>query len=224
MKHRALLFTLLPLLAITATHADEAVHERIEWSDVWVTNANTDAGTKVLLVGDSIVRGYFAAVEKDLGTEYSCARYTTSKFLGHPDFLGELGLLVRRFHFDIIHVNNGLHGWDYTEEQYRDGLEALVTFFQDVTPRSRLVWAMTTPVREGNNIEVVKEERTNRVIARNALASEVMKAHGIPVNDLFTLVRDHTDYFAQDGTHFSDKGKAAQAKQVADVLRTALTH
>ena len=213
MKHLAILAaaTVLPLMAFS----QDIRHERIEWSDIWVTNADTDTNTKVLLVGDSIVRGYFSEAEKALGKDISCARYTTSKFLSHPDYLGELGLLIKRFDFDVIHFNNGLHGWGYTEEEYRAGLAALVAFLKETAPNARLVWAMSTPVRVGKDIEKVNEERTNRVKARNAIAREVMAANGIPVNDLFALVEDHTEYYSQDGTHFNGAGKKAQGRRRA---------
>lgn len=215
---------LLPLLLLVPlqTFSDEVIHERIEWSDIWVVDADSDVETRVLLVGDSIVRGYYSGVEKALGDDVSCARYTTSKFLSHPDYLGELGLLVERFDFDVIHFNNGLHGWGYTEEQYRKGLEALVDFLRETAPDAKLVWAMSTPVRIGKDIEKVNEERTGRVKARNAIAAEIMEKHGIPVNDLFALVEDHTDFFSQDGTHFNEAGRAAQAKAVADTIQQAL--
>jgi hypothetical protein len=57
----------------------------------------------VLLVGDSIVRGYYDGVEKALGDGVNLARYTTSKFVGDPDYLAELGLLVCRYDFDVTY-------------------------------------------------------------------------------------------------------------------------
>ena len=68
--------------------------ERIEWSDIWITDADRDELPRVLLVGDSIVRGYYDGVEKALAGKAACARYTTSKFLGNPDYAGELGLIL----------------------------------------------------------------------------------------------------------------------------------
>ena len=38
--------------------------EPIEWTDIWVTNANRNDLPRVLLVGDSITRGYFKSAEK----------------------------------------------------------------------------------------------------------------------------------------------------------------
>ncbi len=222
MNYRLFSMCILCLSAVISANAEDVVHERIEWSDVWIVDADSTSKTRVLLVGDSIVRGYYSGVEKGLGDSVSCARYTTSKFLLHPDYLTELGVLVKRFHFDVIHLNNGLHGWGHSEEQYREGLEKLLAFLKETTPDSKLIWAMTTPVREGNNIEVVNEERSNRVIARNRIASEILEKQGIPVNDLYSLVADHTDFYSKDGTHFSEAGRDAEAAQVVAAVQDVL--
>jgi len=42
-----------------AVSAEEPILERIEWVDIWGTDANKDGLHRVLLVGDSITRGYF---------------------------------------------------------------------------------------------------------------------------------------------------------------------
>ena len=221
---RSAFFYLIPLLTITigAAHSEPIVHERIEWSDIWVTDADDPNVTRALLVGDSIVRGYFAGVEKELGKDVSCSRYTTSKFLSHPDFLAELSLLLTRFEFAVIHLNNGLHGWGYTEDDYRRGLTQLIALLKEKAPNAKLVWALTTPVRVGNDIEKIHEERTPRVIQRNAIAREIMAAQDVPINDLYGLVAEHTPFFSNDGTHFSEVGRAAQAKQVAEAISAQL--
>lgn len=202
--------------------ADDIVHEKYEWSDMWVVNADAEAGPRVLLVGDSIVKGYYGGVEKNLGEGVNCARYATSKFLSHPDYLGELGLMIRRYKFDVIHINNGLHGWGYTEDQYRAGLEALVAFLQKESPASKIVWCLTTPVRDSKDLTKPDADKLARVEARNAIAVEIMAKHKIPVDDLFSVVKDHDDFFSPDGVHFSEAGKEAEAKQVADTIRPLL--
>ncbi len=55
--------------------------ERIEWTDIWVTNADRDDLPRVLIVGDSIARGYFNVVESELQDKAYCARFATSMFL-----------------------------------------------------------------------------------------------------------------------------------------------
>jgi len=202
--------------------AEEVVHERIEWSDMWVTDAETEAAPRVLLVGDSIVKGYYNGVEKALGESAHCARYATSKFLSHPDFLAELGLLLHRYPFDVIHINNGLHGWGYTEEQYRAGLEALVAFIKKESPDSKVIWCLTTPVRDSKDLSKPDAESQPRVEARNAIAAEIMAKHEIPVTDLHAAVVGDDANFSQDGVHFSDAGRAIQAEKVAAAIRPHL--
>ena len=107
--------------------AEAPVRERIEWIDIWVTDADKDDLPRVLLVGDSITRGYFGAVEKHLAGKADCARLNTSKCVSDPTFNDDLKLMLIQYKFSVIHFNNGLHGWDYTESQYRDGrLETVV--------------------------------------------------------------------------------------------------
>lgn len=220
--------TFHPILALLIAlsfplHAEEAIHERIEWSDVWIVNADSDDRPRVLLVGDSIVKGYYSGVENALGEKANCARFATSKFLGHPDFLDELGLLVDRFSFDVIHINNGLHGWDYTEEQYRAGVKALFAWLEEHAPDAEVIWAQSTPVRDSDDLARFDTERNNRVQERNAIAEEVAADAGVPINDLYGLVAEHTEYFSKDGVHYNEKGRAAQAAQVARVVDVHLS-
>lgn len=203
--------------------AEEAIHERIEWSDVWITNADRDTDKpRVLLIGDSIVRGYYNGVEKELGDRANCARFTTSKFAGHPDFLDELGLILRRFSFDVIHVNNGLHGWDYTEDQYREAIRDLLAMLKREAPDAKLVWCMSTPWRDSQDLSRFDEEKNPRVQARNAIAAELAAEAGIPITDLYALSADRQDHFASDGVHYNEEGRAAQATLVAEAIAKQL--
>ena len=106
--------------------------EKTEWSDIWLADANQNDLPRVLMVGDSIAQGYFRDVEKDLTGKAYCAKYATSKFMGNPDYLDELKLILKRYRFSVIHINNGLHGWTYTEEQYRQSLPKLMETLKKV--------------------------------------------------------------------------------------------
>ncbi len=54
-----ILAVLIPLLAVAPfVSAEEPIRERIEWSDVWVTDAEKAELPRVLLIGDSITWGY----------------------------------------------------------------------------------------------------------------------------------------------------------------------
>ena len=201
--------------------AQEPIRERIEWADIWVTDADKDDLPRVLLIGDSITRGYFGEVEKQLEGKAYCARLTTSKCVSGPFFPDEVQLLLKQYHFAVIHFNNGLHGWGYTEEQYKVGLLRLMETFEKHAPDAKLVWTTTTPVRESGDLSKVSE-RTERVKARNRIAAAIMKQRGIPTDDLYGLVEQHPDWHSGDGVHFNGKGKEAQAAGVAESVLKCL--
>ena len=207
---------LLPILFIAQfVSADEPVRERIEWMDVWVTDADKDDLPRVLLIGDSITRGYFDEVEKRLTGKVHCARLTTSKCVADPSFVDEVQLLLKQYKFDVIHFNNGLHGWGYTEEQYERGLEGLLDAVKKSSGGAKWIWATTTPTRERGDLQKFSE-KTERVKVRNQIAAEIMKKQGIPTDDLYSLVEKHPEWQSGDGVHFNGKGKTAQGAAVAE--------
>ena len=225
--HRILLSS-FPLLVVAffvhgALAEEEPLLESTEWSDVWVVNANKSDLPRVLLAGDSIVRGYFDAVAKALDGKAHCARYATSKFMGNPDYLAELEVLLNGYRFDVIHINNGLHGWAYTEEQYAESFPRLLEAFEKHGKGAAVIWATTTPVRTGKELAQF-DSKTERVKERNRIAVEAMHKHGIPVNDLYGLVEQHPEFYSKDGTHFNNKGRAAQGKQVAEAVSKCLSN
>ena len=211
-----LLSILIPVLMMAQlVSADEPIRERIEWIDIWVTDADKDDLPRVLFVGDSITRGYFGGVEKHLAGKAYCARLTTSKCVSDPTFNDDLLLLLKQYKFSAIHFNNGLHGWGYTEDQYRDGLLRTVAAVKEHSGDAKFIWASTTPMRESSDLQKFSE-RTDRVKVRNKLAAEIMKQHEVPTNDLFEFVKDHADWQSTDGVHFNANGNEGLAKQVAE--------
>jgi hypothetical protein len=218
-KYLCILATLLAMCSCLS--AAEPVRERIEWIDIWVTDADKDELPRVLLVGDSITRGYFGGVEKQLAGKAYCARLTTSKCVSDPTFNDDLLLLLKQYKFSVIHFNNGLHGWGYTEEQYRDGLQQTLNILKKHAGDAKVIWATTTPVREKDELQVFSEQ-TNRVKTRNKLAAELVQGTNVSTNDLFELVKDHADWQSGDGVHFNGKGNEALAAQVADSISKVL--
>ena len=132
-------------------------------------------------------------VEKHLASKAYCARLTTSKCVADPSFLDEVQLLLKQYRFAVIHFNNGLHGFGYTEEQYRAGLSALLDTLATHAGNAKLIWATTTPVREQGNLGQIAET-TERVKARNRIAAEILRDRGIVTNDLYGLVEQHQEY------------------------------
>jgi len=210
------------LLMAPFLFAEEPVRERIEWIDIWVTDADKDDLPRVLLVGDSITRGYFGDVEKHFSGKAYCPRLTTSKCVSDSSFIDDLHVLLKQYKFAVIHFNNGLHGWRYTETQYKDGLHRTVAAITDHASDAKLIWATSTPVREKDDLQQLSE-RTERVKVRNAIAGEIMKEAGIQTNDLFGLAEQNPEWHSTDGVHFNAKGNEALAKQVAESVAENLS-
>jgi lysophospholipase L1-like esterase len=171
----------------------------------------------VLLIGDSITRNYYPAVEEKLKDRAFVARIATSKAIGDPALVAELAVFLSQAKFDVIHFNIGMHGWTYSEDDYRKGLPALIDTIRKGAPGAKLIWAHTTPVRKDR-----ENGPTNaRIVARNAIAKEVAVAEQIPIDDLYTLMLPLSDFFADD-VHFNKGGSARMAEQVAASIEKAL--
>ena len=220
-------FLLGLLLAALATGASAqiapAARESIEWCDIWISHANETNLPRVLLIGDSITRGYYSEVEKRLAGKAFVARLTTSAFLTDPMLNQQLALVLDNTKFDVIHFNNGMHGWQHSEEEYRKAFPGFLATIQKHAPGAKLIWAATTPLKVPPNSPASNPTQASneRVAVRNAIALEFANMEKIPVNDLNTLVKGHPEYHS-DNVHFNREGIAVQAEQVAAQIEKLL--
>jgi len=196
--------------------------ENIEWSDIWLPHTTEHALPRVLLIGDSITRNYYPIVEKLLDKKAYVCRLTTSQFISDPLLIGQITLFLDQMHFDVIHFNNGMHGWDHREDDYRAGFPAFLAAIRDHAHGAKLIWANTTPVTLAAHPDQYDSARTDRVKARNAIALEAVSAVGIPVDDIFALMLPHPEYHDNSGIHFTEIGEQVQGKQVADEIEKLL--
>ena len=197
--------------------------ETIEWCDVWIANANQTGSPRVLLIGDSIARGYYPQVEKRLAGKAFVARLTTSAFLTDPMLDQQLAMVLGSMKFDVIHFNNGLHGWQHSEADYRKAFPDFVATIQKHAPDAKLIWAATTPFKSSTNAASADLNRENneRVVSRNNIALSHVKSKHIPVNDLFSLMKDRIELYS-DTLHFKREGIELQAEQVAAKIESLL--
>jgi len=204
-----------------AQGAGDLLRERIEWCDIWITNADKSDLPRVLLIGDSITRGYFGEVEKALAGKANCARLTTSRCICDPVFFDELLMVLRQYRFAVIHFNNGLHGMGYTQDQYRQGFAKLMEVLREHGQGAGLIWAATTPVRKRGALSEL-DGSTQTVRERNRIAAEFVATAGLSTDDLFDLGIAHPEYYSDDGVHYNAEGRAAQARQVARTIEECL--
>jgi hypothetical protein len=204
-----------------ATPKGHIVREDIEWLDVWFPNTNNHDLPRILLIGDSITRGYGPRVEENLKGVAYVSRMATSKSLGDPALMMQVALVLQEQSFDIIHFNNGLHGKDYTQDEYAAALPILLAVFHHFVPDAKLVWASSTDVRQKDHLDVASPD-TERAIQRNAAAAAILAKRDIPIDDLFSVVKDHSEYHVNDGVHFTDAGYTVLAAQVTKTIKGIL--
>jgi len=197
-----------------------SIPEEIEWT--WeVRPAHADPHLpNVLLLGDSISRAYFPEVTKDLADVANVYLMASSTSVGDP----RLPLQIAEFaklenvSFQVVHFNNGMHGWGYTEQQYQAAFPAFLKAVHAIaTKGAPLIWANTTPVRAD-----ASEGATNpRIDARNVIALTLVRTADIAIDDQHTLMMNHGDLH-QDPVHFNEAGAKLQGDQAAEIIRAAL--
>lgn len=191
--------------------------EDIEWTDVWMPDMNRHDLPRALLIGDSITRAYYKGVEQNLKGKAYCARIATSKAVGDPALTAELHAFLPEAKFDVIHFNIGMHGWDYSEAEYRKHLPDLLKEIRKDAPGAKLIWASTTLVRKDHG-----SDPTNaRIRARNMIAQTYFAHERIPIDDLSALMAAYQDLHSDD-VHFNSEGATLQAKQVAAEIEKLL--
>lgn len=197
----------------------------------------------VLILGDSISIGYTRDVRSLMEGKANVFRpmNATGK---KPQNCGDTPIGIKGLdrwlgssQWDVIHLNWGL--WDLcyrnpkvktqgnrdkengtlstSPEQYEKNLETLVTRLKKT--EAKLIWASTTMVPDGEVGRFVGDD-----IKYNAIASRVMKRHGIPTDDLHALtVSFDGKFFTGPGNvHFTAEGSQRLAEQVAEKISDLL--
>jgi lysophospholipase L1-like esterase len=193
--------------------------EEIEWT--WeVRPALADPKLpNVLLLGDSITRAYFPEVGRQLAGVANVYLMASSTSVGDP----RLGRQIEEFSkaegvkFSLVHFNNGMHGWAYSEQEYREAFPDFVSEIRAIAPKAVLIWATTTPVKK----ETEPGPTNARVDARNAIAESLVKQSGIAIDDQHGLMAKHGDLYL-DSVHFNEQGATIEGKQAAELIRREL--
>ena len=187
---------------------------------------------RVLLIGDSISIGYTREVRQRLAGRANVHRPPDN--CGPTAFgLEQLDGWLGSGHWDVIHFNFGLHDLKFLDAkgtyivpgpndrplaspaEYAANLRAIVGRLKRTG--ARLIFANTTPVPGGTVGRVERSE-----LAYNAVAEQVMREMGVPLDDLHALVVAHPDFQLLKNVHFSPEGYAALADQVAGAIAPLL--
>jgi hypothetical protein len=205
----------LAVISASATEKRRSVTEKIEWTYTDRPEAPDPSLPNVLLVGDSITRAYYKAVTDDLTGKANCYYFATSVSVGDERLSPQLAEYFKMIgvKFNVIHFNNGMHGWGYTEDEYKRYFPELLSAIHTGAPSARLIWATTTPVRKDKQTGATNA----RIDMRNTIASQFVATQEIPIDDQHALMLPHQDLHADD-VHFNAEGSAIQGKQVAESI------
>jgi hypothetical protein len=197
-----------------------SIPEEIEWT--WeVRPLHPDPQLpNVLLLGDSITRNYFPEVRKDLAGVANVYLMASSTSVGDPRLPLQIAefAAMEKVRFRVVHFNNGMHGWGYSEEQYQAEFPKFLRAVHALAEKNgTLIWATCTPVRD----DLAGSATNARVDDRDAIAFKLVKAAGIAIDDQHALMEQHRDTF-QDSVHFNPEGANLQGDQAAAMIRSAL--
>jgi lysophospholipase L1-like esterase len=189
-------------------------------SNAWDFVRDDPALPRVLLIGDSVSRGYTQAVRKVLAGKANVHRA--------PANCGPTATGIKRIDawlasagggkaWDVIHFNFGIHDRRTPIPDYITRLEQLIKRIQDTG--ATLVWASTTPIPD----DPKTGQTAASIVDRNAAAAKLMADRGIIIDDLFGFITPHlAEVQPPNDVHFTGKGYDLLGRQVAESILAAL--
>lgn len=185
------------------------IREEIEWCNIkWFQGQNT--GPRVLLIGDSITLGYSESVRRLLEGRILTAHLCTSKSIDNPSILKEIDYVIQEYPVDIIHFNNGLHGWHLTAAEYGKALADVLRHICRTNPNSSLIWASTT---QSTRSQLEHDE----ILRRNQESDRIAYELGLPVDPLFEVGMTCEKYLT-DGVHYRQEGYERLGASAAETI------
>lgn len=169
---------------------------------------------RVLLIGDSVSRGYTQAVRQALVGKANVHR-APANCGPTASGLKNLEVWLGDGRWDVIHFNFGIHDRNTPVNEYLDRLATIVKRLQ--ATGARLIWASTTPIPD----DPAKKQSAASIVERNTAAAALMAKHGIAVNDLFTAITPRlAELQNPNDVHFNAAGYDFLGARVAEVVGT----
>ena len=189
---------------------------------------------RVLIIGDSISIGYTLPTREFLRGKANLHRIPIT---GGPTTRGlaNIDAWLGKSKWDLIHFNWGLHDLKYMGpngenlfpkekggkpqvpiDAYEKNLDKLVTRLKKTS--AKLIWRNTTPVPPGSKGRYVGDS-----VKFNTAAARVMKKHGVPTHDLFTMSQKRMkEIMRPANVHYTPEGSKVLGKDVARVIMESL--
>lgn len=170
---------------------------------------------RVLLIGDSISRGYTLDVRRAAAGKANIHR-APENCGPTANGLKKLDVWLDGGRWDLIHFNFGIHDRKTADAEYEGRLREIVRRLR--ATGAKLVWATSTPLPDA------KDYADHDIVSKNRIASKVMADEEVPINDLYAFARPHLAEWQNPGDcHFNAKGYEALGSKVAEVILAQLT-
>lgn len=198
-------------------YKDKDINRETAWDYV----KDDPALPRLLIIGDSISRGYTLPVRHGLAGKVNVHR-APANCGPTASGLKKLDVWLGAGKWNVITWNFGIHDRKTDPPTYRKNLEAILKRLQ--TTGARIIWVRTTPAPpSGKNAEEFSDAQCDQL---NRMADEVMQANHIPEVDLHSLLKPKlAQVQLPDNVHFKEEGYnlmgAEVAKSVLDNLGVA---
>ena len=181
-------------------------------STAWDFVADDPTLPRVLLIGDSVSRGYTLAARAALAGRANVHRA--------PENCGPTANGLKKLDtwlasagpgkWDVIHFNFGIHDRATPLADYTARLAKIVTRLQSTG--AKLIWASTTPIPD----DPAKKQTTASIVERNTAAAALMAQHAVAIDDLFTAIAPKLATLQNpNDVHFNSAGYVFLGEQVA---------
>lgn len=165
----------------------------------WDFVADVPGLPRMLIIGDSISRGYTLPLRDELAGKVNTHRAPqncSSTVVG----VDKLDIWLGDEEWDLITFNFGIHDRRASSEDYERRLRQIVERLK--ATNAKLLWVTTTPILEG------EPEYVEGAIERlNTVAETIMKEQAIPVLDLYQAITPKlAEYQLPENCHFRGIG------------------
>lgn len=186
--------------------------ENIDWSDFVAFNASDKKSPRVLLIGDSIVRGFQSDLQEELKKDgVNVSAWASSMCASDPDYIYALNLALEEGDFDIVGFHNGGHLHIPSWKERKAHIVNALNFVKAKAPSKKIFLMSRTPLKDSRKID-------------DAALYEISKEMDLPIVDFQSAMRglDRNACWADDGVHFKPEGTKFQASIVAEIVRNLL--
>lgn len=171
---------------------------------------------RVLLIGDSVSRGYTLAARKALAGKANVHR-APANCGSTATGLKRIDVWLGDGQWEVIHFNFGIHDRFTPVANYTQRLEKLVERMQKTG--AKLIWASTTPIPNVPS----KKQTAASIVERNQAAAAIMGMHSIAIDDLFTAITPHLNRLQNaNDVHFNADGYEFLGERVAESIEASM--